>query len=267
MKPNEQVAAPLPRGGESPSAHARAPQRDPSGIRKIMSKKKGLKTRRFKIAHPNDPQGYVDQCGFVISWFKEMFKRVESGNRKSTREARGALIELLFLSVTELSALALDNKNSSAQWARRLLASIDVWIEKYRKRLGEAYEAHRRELSTVFRNDVWQPASPLYQALHRELWLCQFYRREIPWPKAQRYLPKIQTNGVPAEYDSIMKLPPLSLKSWKEWNKHAWPLFKKNNPQLLSELQKRYNRVEVRWSKYRKEFRQHLQTIAEAASG
>jgi hypothetical protein len=219
------------------------------------------------IAGPDDSAWYVEQCGFVICWFKEMFERVGSDDKKLAGEARVALNELLFLGVTELTARALDNNNSSARWARELLANIEVWIEKYREKFGEAYEAYRRKLSTVFRNDVWEPESPLYQALHRDLWLCQFYRREISFPKAQRYLPNIQANVVPAEYDSIIKLPPLSLKSWKEWDKHLWPLFKKHNPQLRSELQKRYNRVEARWSKYRKEFRQHLQTIAEAASG
>ena len=99
------------------------------------------------------------------------------------REARVALMKLLFLSVTELTALALDNKNSSAQWAWRLLAYIDVWIEKYRKKLGGAYEAYRRELSTVFRNDVWEPASPLYQALHRELWYASSTEGKSLGPK------------------------------------------------------------------------------------
>jgi hypothetical protein len=249
-------------GGGSPDQQ-RSERKNRQRAGKIMSKKKGLKTRRFKIAHPHDPQGYVDQCGFVISWFKEMFKRVESGNRKSTQEAR----------------VALGNKNSSAQWAWRLLAHIDVWIEKYRKKLGGAYEAHRRKLSTVFRNDVWEPASPLYQALHRELWLCQFYRREIPRPKAQRYLPKLGLRP-PKEYLALMKLPPLSVKSWPEWEKPLWRLVKENNPDLLENLRASAPRKEASWSfpdgksrmklksrrlywkDFQKQFRNHLKAIA-----
>jgi hypothetical protein len=155
------------------------------------------------IAGPDDPAWYVEQCGFVICWFKEMFERVGSDDKKLAGGARVALRNLLFSGVTKLTVPALDNNNSSAQWARSVLADIDVWIDKYREKFGEAYEAYRRKLSTEFRNDVWEPESPLYQALHRELWLCWFYRREIPWPKAQRYFPKIQPNVVPAEYDSL----------------------------------------------------------------
>jgi hypothetical protein len=268
--------SPLPEvagGGVKRSAPARSLKNGQDSA-KILSNKRGKipdEVRRVldgpapEIAHPeDDPALYVAHCRFVNFFFKEMFERVGSANSESAREARAALMALLFLGVTELTAQALDNNTGSAQWAWRLLANLDVWIEKNREKFGKAYEEYRRELSTVFRNDVWEPESPFYKALHKELWLCQFYRGEIPWPKYQQYLRNIERSVVPAEYESIMKLPPLSLKSWKQWDKELWPLFKKNNPQLPFELQKRYNRVESRWSKYHKEFRQHLYTIAKA---
>ena len=261
LKPNELVLA----GGRKRLARRKA-LRTGQAHGKFMDKKEGLKTRRFEIAHPDDLQGYVDQCGFVITWFREMFERVESTDEKAASAARVALMDLLFLSVKQLTALGLDNKNSSARWAWRLLAGIEVGIDKRRKKFGKGYEDLRRELSVVFRNDVWEPASPLYQALHRELWLCRFYRREIPFPKAQRYLPELKVPR-PEEYRPLMKLPPLSLESWEDWEKHLWPLVKQHNPGLRALLQKRYKRAEFRWSKYRKEFRHHLRTIAAAASG
>lgn len=253
-------------GGRDPIAPSPTGERTTGPRGKFLDKKVGLKTRQFAVAHPDEAQEWVDQCGFVISWFREMWRRLESGDEKAAGGARVALGELLLLSVAELTALALDDNNRSAQWARELLAHTQVWIDKYCERLGEGYEDLRRELSVVFRNDPWEPESPLYQALHRELWLCQFYRREIPFPKAQRYLPEIQTKGVPGEYDSVLKLPSLSAESWKEWDEPLWLLVKVHNPGLRALLQERYERAEFRWSKYRKEFRQHLRKIAEAGS-
>jgi hypothetical protein len=174
-------------------------------------------------------------------------------------------MELLFLGVTELTAQALDNNTSSAQWARRLLANIDVWIEKYREKFGKAYEEYRRKLSTMCRNDVWEPKSPLYKALHKELWLCQFYRGEIRWPKAQQYLPKLSAKP-PKEYLPLMKLPKLSADTWQKWDDPLWDLVKKHNPDLLEKLRQRSvkGRTGTGWGHYRKEFCQHLQTIAKA---
>jgi hypothetical protein len=219
-----------------------------------------------EIARPEDLALYMEQCIFVNSWFKEMFKRVGSGNSKLAREARAALTDLLLFSVPELTAQALDNNTSAAQWAWRLLVNIDVWIEKHREKFGEAYEEYRHELSTIFRNVVWEPDSPLYKALHRELWLCQFYRGEIRWPKTQQILPTIQRNVGPAEYDSIIKLPKLSANTWQKWDDPLWDLVKKHNPDLLKKLRERSvkGRTGTGWGHYRKEFRQHLQTIAKA---
>jgi hypothetical protein len=241
---------------------------------KFLSKKGGIpdEVRRVldgpapEIAHPEDPAFYVEQWRFVNFWFKEMFKRVGSGNSKSAREARVALMELLLLGVTELTPYALDYNNSSRQqWAQRLLAIIDVWIEKHREKFGKAYEEYRRKLSVEFRNDVWEPKSPLYKALHRELWLCQFYRGEIPWPKAQQYLPKVSAKP-PKEYLPLMKLPKLLADTWQKWDDPLWDLVKNHNPDLLEKLRMRSvkGRTGTDWGHYRKEFRQHLETIAKA---
>lgn len=242
-----------------------------------MSKKKGLKTRRFKIAHPNDPQRYVDQCGFVICWYQEMFKRVAGDDKKAAPEARDALQTLLVCGVDELWALALDNHNRASRWAGRLLANVGFNFKERGKkkkteaiedrlyRTNETYRQAKTTLGKLFRNDVWFPTDPLYRALHHELWYCSFYRGELVWPKAQQYLPKLPA-ALPNEYLPIMKLPKLSERTWRQWAKELWVLVKKKNPQLLVEIQRhrRYQRVESRWSKYRKEFDQHLRTLATA---
>jgi len=115
------------------------------------------------------------------------------------------------------------------------------------------------------RNDVWFPTDPLYRALHRELWHCWRYRGELLWPNAQQYLPEIPA-AIPNEYLPLTELPKLSKKSGQKWERKLWPLVRKNNPQLLAEIARHrgYKRVESRWSKYHKEFRQHLYTIAKA---
>jgi hypothetical protein len=76
------------------------------------------------IAGPDDPAWYVEQCGFVICWFKEMFERVGSDDKKLAGGARVALRNLLFSGVAELTVPALDNNNSSAQWARSVLPTL-----------------------------------------------------------------------------------------------------------------------------------------------
>ena len=169
---------------------------------------------------------------------------------------------MLILSLNELLALARDRESPANAWAGRLLAYVEAMIAADREQLLEANEAYQRErpqLGKLLRRDVWFPESPLYQALHRELWHCWYYRGELAWPLVQ---PKWEAK----EYQPFMKLPPLSLSSWRKWDKQLWPLVKKHNPQLRAELQRGYKRVETRWSKYHEEFRQHLRTIAAAQS-
>lgn len=263
-RPSTDTTPPGAGGRASPSSTPLR-QEDHPDPGKFCEQKEGLKTRRFEIAHPDDAQWYVDQCGLVISWFRELFERVRGGDERSAGEARFAMGNLLFAGVKKLTALALDEGNRSAQWARSVLVGIDVWIDKHREKFGKGYEEERRGLSVVQRNDLWLPDNPLHQALHREVWLTQFYRREIAWPEAQRYLPEIELGVVPEEYRPFMVLAPLTKESLSEWEPGLWQLVKGHNPGLRSVLAKRYKRVEGHWSKYRKEFRRHLQRIVEAA--
>jgi hypothetical protein len=220
-----------------------------------------LEVREYEFAHPDDRQWWVDQCGFVIAWFREMFGRVRGGDEKAAGCARVALGRLPFLGVKKLTAVALDSNNRSAQWAREVLCEIEVWISKYRGRFGKGYEKERRKLSVVMRNDLWEPKSPLYKALHRELWLCEYYRGEIAFPSAQRYMAGVRPDVVPEEYRPVLSLPPLTCKTLSKWEPKLWELVRQHNPRLLCLLEKRYKRVEVRWSKYRKEFAHHLERI------
>jgi hypothetical protein len=124
---------------------------------------------RPDITHPDNHAAYVEQCRFVLFWFDQMFKRVASHNAKSALEARDALQTLLIHGVYELLGLVRGDKDSSAaQWAAKLLAAVAHEAE-----LCETNEVYRQEKATLgklFRTDVWFPKSPLYQAIHRELW-------------------------------------------------------------------------------------------------
>ena len=169
--------------------------------------------------------------------------------------------ELLILGIKRLVVLALNTKEPASRLAGKILAHVDALIAADREKLCEANEAYRLErpkLGKALRNDVWFPKSPLYMALHRELWHCRFYRGE-------HQDPLVKPKWGAEEYECIMKLPPLSPESLTRWEKELWKLVKKHNPNLPAELQRRYKRVEPRWSKNRKEFNQHLHTLVEAS--
>jgi hypothetical protein len=221
-----------------------------------------------EVAYPDDEQAYVDQCIFVVSWLREMFGRVGSEEEKLSRWARLALEEVQFVFVTGLTGLARGGDKRVGSWARRLLASLEVWIKKHAKAFGEEYKDLRVGLSGAFRKGVLVPCSPLQWAVQRELDRCWFYRGEIPFSVALEYLPVIERGLVPAEYRPFLGLAPLSVESLPDWKEKLWELFKKHNPGLRSELEGRYNykRKEDRWSQYRREFLQYLEKVAKAMS-
>ena len=255
-----------PRARGSPPACGAAAS-GPRTFGKNLAQKKaqsGPRADALEIARPDHREAYAEQCLFVIHWFKEMFQWVGSDDTTLARGGRTALWELFINGVNHLMAIAVGN-SPAKDWAAKLLANLSVLMDEEIYNANEAYRQEKSKLGKIFRHDVWFPKNPLYQALHREIWFCQIYRKELSWPVALSYYPKVNVpTTMPAEYRSILELPPLSLKSWRKWDPKLWWLVKRNNPQLLSELQQRYKRVESRWSKYRKEFRQHLETIATA---
>ena len=185
--------------------------------------------------------------------------------------------ELLILAVNRLLALARDTKDPASKPAGKLLAYIDALIAADREKLlqNEAYREERPRLGKSLRKDVWFPDSPLYQALHRELSHCWFYRGELLDPLTQPTWPV-------EEYRCLLKLPPLSLKSFPRWEKELWKLAKKHNPDLLMELCQKADRKQVvqvhsdgvtkyelkslnlTWKLLRPQFRRHLRSIASA---
>jgi hypothetical protein len=278
---------PLP-GGAAVTSDAATTQENRPESGKFSKQKSGdsVGVGAPEIADPNaDPALYVEQCGFVITWVNEMFRRVESGDERLAGEARYALGWLLERGCRELEKLALPDRESEVKaWAGRTLAYIGALMESDREKLckaNKAYRQERTELGKLLRNDLWFPRNPLYQALHRELCLCEVYRGETPWAKAQRYLPEIQPNVVPAEYDSIMKLPPLSPKSLPDWEPELWLLVMRHNPGLLEELRRNSSRQEIVWTysdgsskqqvksrklfwkDFRPQFRNHLKAVAD----
>ena len=163
--------------------------------------------------------------------------------------------------VTGLTALAQKvgskkEEGGSAKWACGLLACMDVWLGRHRKELGKEYEGYRRRVSGMFRWDVVAPRSPLYCALHVDLWKCLFYRGEVELPGGLVELPgmglmelpcglaKWMRERMPEEYRVVCGLPRLSGGTWKQWEGPLWGLVKANNPGLRGELAKRYKRVD-----------------------
>ena len=243
------------------------------------------------IAGLDNPALYVEQCCFVISWFRKMFERVGSHNKKLAREARVALETLWRDGLSELTALALDKERKAEEWAERLLAITGYWIASDDEKLRKANEAYRQVQSELRKSKFWRPdlwfptskASPLYKAIHRELWCIRFYRGEFVLPKAQLHvqgLPKAK-RPVPTEYQPFMKLPPLSPKTFTKWEPKLWALIRKKYPDLLVKLQAKADRKQLvhasspdgkrKWQieprtptikVFRPQFRTHLRAIA-----
>jgi hypothetical protein len=262
--------ATAPGGGVKTPAVSSNPTKHP--VPGKIKNKKG----RPEIADPDGPDVYVDHCRFVLSSLKQMFERVASHDAKSVRVARDALETLFILALYELLALALDNKNRARKWAGKLLAYVDAVIEENREKLSESnetYQRERRQLGKPVRSAVWFPESPLYHALHRELDHCFFYRRELRWSP-------FQPTWKAEEYQCLMKLRPLSLKSFPRWEKELWPLLNKHNPDLLPKLRRTAKRQQIvpvhsdgvtkrllkplnlTWKLLRPQFRRHLKSIA-----
>jgi hypothetical protein len=184
--------------------------------------------------------------------------------------------ELVILGVSRLLALALNTKDPASKVAGKVLAYVEALIAADREKLCEANEAYKEErpkLGKLLRNDVFFPRSPLYQALHRELWHCWHYRGELQDPLWEaRYGAE--------EYEALMELPPLSVETLKEWERELWKLVKKHNPDLLAELREKADRKQVvavhsdgvtkfpvtplklTWKQIRPQFHRHLKRIA-----
>jgi len=281
----------LPRGGATqpkPSARARPKARSeiPEHVRRFLN------TPWPNIADPQkEPTLYMEQCFFALCWFKEMFKRVGSNDKKLAGEARKALRVLWLNGLNELTALALDKKRNADEWAGTLLAIARYWIESDDENLCKTNEAYRQEQSDLqkskfLRPHIWFPtskASPLYNAIHRELWCISFYRGELVLPMAQLHvqgLPKAK-RPVPEEYQPFMRLTRLSPKSLPKWEPKLWALVTKKYPDLLVKLRANADRKQLgyassadgkrKWQveshlptmkEFRPQFRQHLRAIA-----
>jgi hypothetical protein len=170
-------------------------------------------------------------------------KRKDSESKvvSASETARPSDAELLILAVNRLLALGLDKKNRASAGAGWLLAYVDALIAADRKKLcetNETYRQERRQVAKSLRRDVWFPKSPLYQALHRELWHCWFYRGEL-------HCPLVQVKWGAEEYRTLMKLDPLSLRSLPLWEPKLWKLVRKHNPDLVVVLRQRADRKQV----------------------
>ena len=268
-------------GGGMPRRPTPAGEEPAPSVENFVRKKGWGWTSRDGFAGADDEQRYVEECAFVISWVREMMKRAGGDDGKEARWARLALREVMWLAMPELTVMA-SGKGDGEDWARRLVAGLDVWISKNREKLGGKYEEVRRELG-VLRKDVLFSRSVLYRALQRELWRCSVYRGEISFSEALEQLPvmeRVVRGEVPGEYEVICALRVLSVESLPEWEREVWKLLKAHNPGLLEEIRtgvKRFKMVEVNgdgatryeprekkltWKLLRPQVHRHLKAIA-----
>jgi hypothetical protein len=215
----------------------------------------------------------------LIGGSHKIFLQKKDGSEPVAGEgkiARPSDAELVILGVNRLLALALNAHDPASKAAGKIVALVEALIAADCEKLCEANEVYKRErqwLGKSLRNDVWFPRSPLYQALHGELWHCWYYRGELQDPLLE---PKWGSE----EYEALMKLPPLSVETLKEWELELWKLLKKHNPDVLVELRQKADRKQVvavhsdgvtrhvvkprslTWKQLRAQFHRHLERIA-----
>jgi hypothetical protein len=228
-----------------------------------------------------------------------MFERVGGEDAHAARVAGNNLNEIVGNSISYMLGFGLHQEDSFAkQWAGQFLGGLEVSLEKHHKKLSKTNAAYRKERKKIgkLRSDVLFPR--LKGAIvQRELKKAERHRRSLlllrevlkprdlrlvigdeTRPFGTQYWKKVaQRSGIPQEYFVTVKLPQFSMKSEPQWWKFLWPQIKRNNPNLLAQLRSRYPRAErvdprdkksvprastTRWTNYRTEFRNHLQTLA-----
>ena len=162
------------------------------------------------------------------------------------------------------------------RWAGESLARVDVAVEKHRKTLGRANSTYRETKAKLgkLRRDIVAAPGPIGQIVQRELATTELYRDALLFYRralGENWESLIATR-IPREYWLSVELPDLTEKSEPQWWKFLWPLIKKNNPDLLVKLRAGKFptlgiRRHARWSTYRKEFRNHLRTLARLRKG
>jgi hypothetical protein len=198
------------------------------------------------------------------------------------REARGTRAELqeLLLKgvVPALLRLALDKKQSATkQWAGELLASIAASLGKYDGKLSKVNAAYLQGKKKIVREkqfvQVVVSPKPIMETTRRELKKAEDHRRTLLRLKGvcgRTWIQSANQQGI-KDYLPFVKLPEFPGKL-ERWWKVLWPLIKKNNPDLLSQLRggkfsTRGVRYQARWASYRKEFSNALRTLARLRSG
>jgi hypothetical protein len=193
--------------------------------------------------------------------------------------ARSELHELVLKGVVPaLLRFALEEKDSEAKkWAGTILVSIYASIGKYDKTLCKANAAYLSEKEKIIKEKqlvgVLFPG-PIMEAVQRELMKSEDNRRtlfRLNQVCGRTWIQSANCQGL-HDYLPFVKLQDFSLESEPKWWKFLWPVIKKNNPELLTELREgkiptRGIRYQARWATFRKEFRNALRTLARLRSG
>jgi hypothetical protein len=195
--------------------------------------------------------------------------RLLEGKSARAMEARGTVGEMLLGNVERLLRLSLYGKEGAAKrWAGELLAIIGSRIAVEDRKLlkgNKGYGVCKRRIGKKL-GTLLYPKAPISQVVQVELSMAESVRDLLvvldftsdDWKREAR------VRGIRECYWPVMELPELSLKTEPKWWKFLWPLIRKNYPGLLQELRKESVANEKKgWSRFRRQFRQHLQLLAE----
>ncbi|HWX16597.1 MAG TPA: hypothetical protein VNY07_08425 [Chthoniobacterales bacterium] len=137
---------------------------------------------------------------------------------------------------------------------------------------AEGYRKSLARLKAVFSRELQVPTRVrLRDSDGKDLGEKTVFRTLSSEEKQKRFEQEAKKRRIPQEYWKTTDLAPFSAKSKTEWWNFLWPLIRKNNPDLLSKLRagkiaSMGIRVKPRWASYRKEFRNHLKTLAHLRS-
>jgi hypothetical protein len=283
---------PLPVEGARPrSAMSREKKGPIWGNR--MSKKRAIRVPGGYpgIAYPGNEVAYERQRGSAYGFFFEVLRRIKAGDIELARCERNGLEGLGFEFIITLLGVAsaepvktwfgfafIEGQGEARAWAGKVLGSIVASIGKWDTKLCETNAGYLSEKKKIkaekqLAQVVVSPKAIMATVL-RELQKALERRRTLRWI-AEGYREELKDPGVtlrqfvPPDYWDYLPtfgLPEPSLEFFAQWEKFLWPVFKKNNPDLLEKL--RSGKIPTRgihrdrgWKPYHKEFKSALRTV------
>jgi hypothetical protein len=259
--------------------------------KKSPNDKRKASNCRLPGGFPRTVYSSVQDARDIYDDFAKLLARLQGIDVIAASDAREAMQWLLFAFIWRLLELAkvepvktwfgltfIKGQEEAKDWAGKILASIGASIGKRDKSLSKTNAAYLSEKDKI--NSAKQlvqvigSPKPFMKRVQHELKQAENHRKTLLQLKGIRgedWMDLAKFLEIPEDYFPFVELPEPSLRSESQWRECLWPVFKKNNPDLLQKLRGGKFptlgiRHEARWAKYRKDFRQPLHTLLRLGS-